>query len=76
MPFSLRRETLQPLPQSLNFRCPLLVWHFDARLRMCKTQDGRTALIGAAEEGYTDCVCVLLEGRADTEGTDNVRDAV
>ena len=36
-------------------------------------QDGRTALIGAAESGDANCVRLLLDAGADTEAKNNVR---
>ncbi len=36
--------------------------------------DGRTALIYASENGHTECARVLLDGGADKEATDHVRD--
>jgi ankyrin repeat protein len=40
---------------------------------MRQSQDGRTALMSACEEGRIDCLRVLLQGGADTEATENVR---
>ncbi len=40
---------------------------------MCLRQDGRTALIWAAEKGRTDIVRLLLESGSDKEAKQNVR---
>ena len=40
----------------------------------CHTQDGDTALIYAAFHGKTDCVRLLVDGGADKEAKNNVRD--
>ena len=41
-----------------------------------RVQDGRTALISAVEKGHSACVRVLLEGGADKEAKDHVRDDI
>ncbi len=38
-----------------------------------RAQDGKTALIVAAKEGYADCVRLLLDAGADAEVEDDVR---
>ena len=42
------------------------------RLNANQTQIGKTALIGAAEEGHTNCVRLLLEAGASKEARDAV----
>lgn len=41
-------------------------------IKYLPSQDGRTALICAAEKGHADCVRLLVEGGADKEGHDKV----
>ena len=50
------------------------VWRRSGRIAfICQTQNESTALIVAAERGYTECVRLLVEGGADTGAKDNVR---
>lgn len=43
-------------------------------MHACQSQDGSAALGLAAANGFTDCVRLLLEGGADKEARDSVRD--
>ncbi len=43
------------------------------RIVQYTVQDGRTALMCAADIGYADCVRMLLDAGADKEAKDNVR---
>ncbi len=56
------------------FSSPLCIFTWHRVLLLRAMQDGYTALLFCAEEGYTECVRLLLESGADTGAqTRNVR---